>query len=276
MKLVDSFSSKQLLAVLIALSALPFLAVELFKSQLYTVVTIAPYLVFHNVVEFFSVIVSVSIFGLGWYAFSQNRDQHSLFLSVSFLAIGLMDFMHTLGYAGMPALITPNVSNKATQFWVAVRFFSASAFLSSAFITSTTPSRRLSKAALMTAALVISAVVFVSIIFFPDYVPTAFIQGVGLTPFKRNAEYVIISLLVLAVIMYWRRLSRTGDRLITYYLAAFVLCIFSESAFTLYNSAFDTYNMLGHIYKDSGIHADLQGDFCRFRRETVRRTARFK
>ncbi|NTW98843.1 MAG: PAS domain-containing protein [Geobacteraceae bacterium] len=261
MKLVDNFSSKQLIAVILASSTFPFLAVELFKSQLYTVVEISPYLVFHNVAEFFSVIVSFSIFGLGWYAYDQNRDQHSLFLSVAFFAIGLMDFMHTLSYAGMPPLITPNTPNKATQFWIAVRFFSASAFLSSVFVPSSTPSRRMSKAVLMTAALFISAIVFVSIIYFPEDIPTAFIQGVGLTQFKIISEYVIISLLILAAVMYWRRLSQTGERLTMYYLAAFVLCIFSELAFTLYNSAFDTYNMLGHMYKTAAFLLIYKGIF---------------
>ena len=60
-------------------------------------------------------------------------------LAAAFLAIGLMDFMHTLGYSGMPAFITPNSANKSTQYWIAVRLFSASAFLASADLGSGTP-----------------------------------------------------------------------------------------------------------------------------------------
>jgi PAS domain S-box-containing protein len=249
MKLFERISPQQLLVGITFASAVPFLAVELFKPELYTVMGISSYLVFHNVAEFFSVMVSFSIFGLGWYAYDQNRDRHSLFLSVAFLAIGLMDFMHTLGYAGMPPLITPNVPNKATQFWIGVRFFSAVVFIVSAFVTPDTRSRWLSKTSLLAAALAFSSAVFVAVIIFPEYVPVAFAEGVGLTPFKKNSEYVIILLFAVATVMYWRRLLRTGDRLIYYYLSAFVLCIFSELAFTLYKSAFDTYNMLGHLYK---------------------------
>ncbi len=228
MKKLEQIPAIPLLVSTVFLSAIPFLLVELFKSSLYTVMVISPYLVFHNVTEFFSVMVSFSIFGLGWYAYDQNNDQHSLFLSVSFLAIGLMDFMHTLGYAGMPALITPHLPNKATQFWIAVRFFSASVFLISAFISLDSKRRWISKTPLMTCALVVSSVVFIAIIYFPDYVPVAFVQGIGLTPFKVNSEYVIIFLLVLATIMYWQRLSRTGERVIQYYLVAFVICIYNS------------------------------------------------
>ena len=249
MKHFEQISPKQLLALITAISAIPFLAVKLFTSQLYSVVDISEYLVFHNVTEFFSVMVSFSIFGLGWYAYDQNRDRHSLFLSVAFLAIGLMDFMHTLGYAGMPPLVTPNTPNKSTQFWIAVRFFSATAFLTSAFVSSHSANRWLAKRFLMTTALAISSTIFIAVTFFPDLVPATYIAGSGLTPFKRVTEFIIIGLLVLATIAYWHRLSRSGDRLIYYYLSAFVLCIFSELVFAAYKSVFDTYNVLGHLYK---------------------------
>lgn len=249
MNKIENIAPLKLLASITAASLLPFVAVALFKAELYMVVDIASYLVFHNVVELFSVMVSLSIFALGWNAYDLNRDRHALFLSVAFLAIGLIDFMHILGYHGMPQFITPNVTNKATQFWIAARFLSAIVFLGSVFVSVESTGRWLSKSFLMASAVTLSALVFIGIIYFPDSLPAAFIDGVGLTPFKIVSEYVIIFLLVLTAAIYWRRLSLGGDRLMQYYLAAFILCIFSELAFTLYKSAFDSYNMLGHIYK---------------------------
>lgn len=249
MKQAKDLAPEKLLVSMMLLSAATFLVVGLFKSQLYQVMDISSYLVFHNVVEFFSVMVSLSIFGLGWYAFDQNRDNHSLFLSVAFLAIGLMDFMHTLGYSGMPALLTPNTPNKATLFWVIVRMFSAVAFLASAFIYSDVAYRWLTKTVLGMLALAVSSLVFVVVVFAPEQLPQTYIEGVGLTPFKKASEYLIIGLLVLASLAYWNRLKAKNDPLLMYYLTAFVLCIFSEMAFTLYKSAFDTYNLLGHLYK---------------------------
>lgn len=249
MKKPELTSPLSLLVATIAMAAVPYLAVELCDVYFYTIIAISSYLVFHNIAEFFSVMVSFSIFGLGWYAYDQNKDRHSLFLSVAFLGIGLIDFMHTLGYAGMPAFVTPNVTNKATLFWVAVRLYSSVAFLLSAFVVTKSTSRLLTKPLLLTVVLALSGTVFTAVTFFPDVLPAAYIQGVGLTPFKKNTEYVIVLLMAIALAMYWRRLLRSGDQLIRYYLVAFVLCIFSELSFTLYKSAFDTYNMLGHIYK---------------------------
>lgn len=261
MKGLDQIHHTRLLMITAALSAVPFLLVELFKSSFYIVMGVPHYLIFHNVAEFFSIVVSFSIFGLGWYAYDQNNNQHSLFLSAAFLVTGLIDFMHTLGFTGMPALITPNQPNKASQFWVIVRFFDASAYLASAFILSSGTKRWLSKRFLMPFALAIPSAVFITVIFFPDYIPATFIPGVGLTQFKKYSEYVIISILVLAIFAYIKRLSKSGERAINYYLIAFTICIFSELSFTLYSSFYDTFNMIGHIYKIAAFMFIYKGIF---------------
>ncbi|MBK5275166.1 MAG: PAS domain S-box protein [Desulfuromonadales bacterium] len=254
-------TSRVILAGIFIAAIAPFLAVELFHVWLYKVMDITKYLVFHNIVELFSVIVSMSIFGVGWFTYDQSKDRHILFLSTAFLAIGLMDFMHALSYAGMPAFVTPNLPDKATQFWIAARIFSASAFLASALIYPGTSLGWLSKRYLVTAALAITLTVFTGIIFFPSYIPAAFIEGVGLTPFKKTCEYLIICLLLLSVAAYWRRMSKSGDRLILWFLSAFIISIFSELAFTVYKSVFDTFNMLSHVYKIVAFYLIYRGIF---------------
>ncbi len=242
-------SPRVIITWVFVLSVLPFLAVELFRAQFYHVMDISSYLVFHNIAEFFSVMVSLSIFGVGWYTYEQSKDSHALFLSAAFLAIGIMDFMHALGYAGMPAFITPNSANKSTQFWIAARSFAAVAFLVSAYIHPDTRRNWLSKPVLLASGLAASGLVFIAVTFFPSDLPATFIEGVGLTPFKEISEYLIIGLLIFAALAYWRRFSSEGDRQLLYYIAAFIICIFSELAFAGYESVFDTFNVLGHIYK---------------------------
>ena len=254
-------SPRTILAGTILLSALPLLIVEMFPSWLKLVMDPASYLVFHNIVEFFSIMVSLSMFGLGWYTYDQSKNRHALFLSTAFLAIGIMDFMHTMSMPAMPAFITPNLPNKSVQFWIAVRLLQAVAFLISAFVYPEKPSRWLSKGILMTSVLLLCLVVFTGIIFFPTDMPAAFVVGVGLTPFKKFSEYLIILLLCVATAAYWKRMARTGYRLLLYYLAAFVISIFSEIPFALYTRMFDTYNVLGHIYKVAAFSLIYYGIF---------------
>ncbi|MDD5167277.1 MAG: MASE3 domain-containing protein, partial [Syntrophales bacterium] len=243
------FSPRMILGAVFVLSAVPLLLVKIFPSQLQHVINPASYVAFHNIVEYFSIMVSLSIFGVGWFTYGQTRDRHALFISAAFLTIGLLDFLHSLSNAAMPAFITPNSSNKSIQFWIAARLFTASAFWGSAYIFPESRGWWLSRSTLMAGSLGITGIVFVGVIFFPYYTPVMFIPGQGLTPFKVVSEYVIIFLFVLASLAYLRRMTGTRDRLLLYYISSFIISIFGEMTFSTYVSVFDTYNVLGHIYK---------------------------
>jgi PAS domain S-box-containing protein len=135
-----------------------------------------------------------------------------------------------------------------------VRLFSALAFLLSAYIykdkdNKWLPKAALSKTALLIIALGVPALVLIGITFYPSHVPDAFINGVGLTPLKIYSEYLIVCLLFLASAAYWKRMKRSGDGLLMYYVAAFIISGFSELVFTAYKIDFDIHNVLGHIYK---------------------------
>ncbi len=68
--------------------------------------------------------------------------------------------------------------------------------------------------------------------------------------------------MTLATAVYWRRMSRTGNRMLLYYLSAFILCIFSELVFAVYKSVFDTFNVLGHLYKVTAFYLIYKGTFA--------------
>lgn len=245
------FSPRVIIAGVFIIALLPFLTIEVFRPQLYGVMGPAAYLVYHNLVEMLSVVACLSIFGVGWFTFEQSNDRHALFLSGSFLAIGITDFMHMLSYTGMPAFVTPNSPNKSMQIWIAVRFFTASAFLVSAYINAARSWRWLTKPFLLTIALVFPLLVFTGVTFLPSSLPLTFINGEGLTQFKKNAEYVIAAVLILAAWAYWKRMIRSGDRTLILLIAAFVLSVFKELVFAIYQSEYDSFNVLGHVYKSA-------------------------
>lgn len=238
-----------LLVTVVILSAFPFIIIGLMPSLLQQTLDTNSYLSFHIIVEIFSIIVSFSIFGVGYYTYNQSQNKYALFLSCAFLAIGLIDLFHVLSFPNMPNFITINDSNKSILFWIAARLISAVALIISAFIYANSKNHWLSKKYLMPATLLISALVFIVVIYFPLYLPSMIIVGSGLTPLKIFSEYIIIGLFAVAFLLYWKRFKKTGNIYIILILAAIILCIFSELSFTLYLSAFDTYNMLGHIYK---------------------------
>jgi len=227
----------------------PFLMVHLLPSQLDRVMEKSTYLVFHNIAEFFSIMVSLCVFSVGWHTYDQSRDQRSLLLGGAFLVVGLFDFMHTMSNVAMPPFVTPNSTNKSTQFWIAARLADATAFLASALITPQRRIRAVSTTSVIVSALLVAGATFTAITFFPEYLPATAVPDLGLTPLKRYLEFVVIALLCVSWEVYRRRLARTGDRNLLYFLTALTICIFSESAFASYQTGFDTFNVLGHLYK---------------------------
>ena len=80
------------------------------------------------------------------------------------------------------------------------------------------------------------------------YLPPMYDPGAGeQTLLKIALEYLIIIMLALPVLKLWRKSPM--DRQDYYFCMALITGIFSELAFTLYNNAYDTYNLLGHILK---------------------------
>ncbi|PJZ83037.1 histidine kinase [Leptospira harrisiae] len=228
---------------------LPLVLVGTFPEYFYREFEIGYFLVFHNVTEIFSVIVSFSIFGLGYYSFSQSRNSHTLFLGVGFLAVGLIDFMHTLGYKGMPDFVTPNSGNKSSQFWIFSRFITSLVLFSAIYIQPNTKYKFVKERFLLLFTFLVVGVIFLLVIFLNEWIPDTYVQGKGLTPFKKNAEFVIIAILFFALLLYRKASFYTSRRQIQYYLSAFVVCIFSEMVFAVYTSVYDVYNVIGHLYK---------------------------
>ncbi|GBF38855.1 MASE3 domain-containing protein [Leptospira johnsonii] len=245
-----SYSNRHWLNVVIVLflASLPILVIQVFHSSVYFESEIPPYLVFHNIAESFSIIVSMSIFGVGWFTYAQSKDSHTLFLGTACLGIALMDMMHMLGYTGMPDLLTPNSPNKSTQFWIIVRLFAAISFLVSAFVPNENGLFTRKRWILIVPGLV-SIFTFIGVTYYPDLLPVTFSPEIGLTHFKRVSEFVIIFILVLALIAYRFRIPRFGWSHTKYYIYAFIFSIFSELVFAVYTTVFDIYNILGHIYK---------------------------
>ncbi|HAD03800.1 MAG TPA: hypothetical protein DCF93_03835, partial [Desulfuromonas sp.] len=240
---------------------LPLLLMLCFPAQLDRVIDKSSYLVFHNIAEFFSIMVSLSVFGIGWFAYDQSKNRHALFLSAAFLAVGLLDLMHTMSNVAMPAFITPNSTNKSTQFWIAARLCAASACVLSAYLYPAGNSRWLSKKVLLGAALLVTGLVFTGVVFCPEHLPATALPGVGLTPLKRYLEFIVILLLAAATVAYWRRMQLSGDRSLIYYPAAFIIGIFGEGAFAFYSTGFDSYNVLGHLYKVAAFYLIYRGVF---------------
>ena len=226
-----------------------FLTLALFHNELYFTVSEPTYLILHILMEMASILVSFAVFIVNWEASKQNRNAQSLFVASGFLAVAMVDVMHTLSYNGMPAFVTPNDVGKAIYYWLFARYWAVLALLAAAFVQPESSGWYVSRYFLAAVNLLAPAVAFVAVTMFPSSLPLMYVEGAGLTPLKVGLEYGIIVLDIVAAVLTVRRYRMNGDGALMVLAAALIVTAFSEVAFTIYSSPYDVYNLLGHGFK---------------------------
>ena len=76
------------------------------------------YLLFHTLIETFSIIVAGRIFMIAWNARRHLDNDYFLFIGIAYFFMSVLDLLHMLAYHGMGVFATTG-SNLATQSWVA-------------------------------------------------------------------------------------------------------------------------------------------------------------
>jgi PAS domain S-box-containing protein len=215
---------------------------------LYTI-SLENYLFFHTLVELFSIVIAFTIFTLTWNARRLIKNGYLLFLGISFLFVGSFDLVHTLAYKGMgiiPGAMDgdPNSANLATQLWLAARYFQSLSLIAASFFSV----RRFLPRYVFGIYTVLTTLLLMSIFTWRVF-PAAFIDGVGLTPFKRYSEYIIIVLFGIGLWLVMGERQRMEPGVLTLLVISIVFNIAAELAFTEYIAVYDIVNMLGHFFK---------------------------
>ncbi|MEJ2295898.1 MAG: MASE3 domain-containing protein, partial [Candidatus Lokiarchaeota archaeon] len=97
---------------------LGFILILLFIIRLFQ------YLLFHTIAELFAIIISISIFIIGWNSRAYMKTSFFLIIGTAFLFIGILDLIHTLAYSGMN-IFTGYDTNLATSLWIVARYWQA-------------------------------------------------------------------------------------------------------------------------------------------------------
>ncbi|MFN2267234.1 MAG: MASE3 domain-containing protein, partial [Desulfonatronovibrio sp.] len=208
------------------------------------VVSLYNYLLFHTLVEMFSIAVAWSVFMLVWNARDFLKNDALLNLGVAFLFIGFLDLLHTLAFKGMGVFAEHWGANLPTQLWIAGRYMEAAALFTFVLLLGRRTRPALSLAGWGGGAALLLLAIFVWRIF-----PDCFVQGVGLTPFKIGSEYLICLILLAAMALLRQRRKLIDSRVYRLMLASMLVTIFAELSFTLYMDVYGIFNQIGHYFK---------------------------
>jgi len=201
------------------------------------------YLLFHSLAEFFSIVIGCGIFMVAWNGQRFLNNDYLLFLGTAYLFVAGIDFLHTLSYAGMG--VFPNYdTNLPTQLWIAARYLEAFSLVFAFFFLR----RKLRPVLLMTAYTLLCTFLLLSL-FFWDIFPTCFLEGQGLTAFKKGSEYLISLIMTVAIWLLFRNRGQFDSQVFRLMIVSMLMSISAELAFTFYIHAYGFSNLIGHYFK---------------------------
>ena len=202
------------------------------------------YLLFHSLVEVFSIVVACGIFIIGWNSRQYIKSNYLIFISIAYLFIGFLDLLHTLAYKGMG--IFTDYDFYANQLWIATRYMESLALLTAFYYVD--EKRKLNAKALFATFTIVTSLIVLSIFVWKIF-PECFVNNQGLTMFKKVSEYVICCILLVVLGNLYRKKSLFDSVVYRYMNISIVCTIVSELAFTFYISNYGFSNLMGHYFK---------------------------
>jgi len=157
--------------------------------------------------------------------------------------VGAIDVVHTLAYKGM-GVFQGYDANLPTQLWIVARYVESLSLLIAPFFFN----RKLRVGAVFFAYTVAIALLFGTIFYGPIF-PDCFVEGKGLTLFKKISEYIISLILLGSMALLIRKRSEFDRRVLTWVIWSIIATIISELAFTFYIGVYGLSNLVGHIFK---------------------------
>jgi len=202
------------------------------------------YLLFHSLAEIFSIVIAFSIFVLAWNCRNIIDNNYLIFLGIAYLFVGFIDIIHTLAYAGM-GVFRGFGANLPTQLWIIGRYLESISLLLACFILN---KKKIKFNLVLLGYIITVSLLFLSIFYWKIF-PSCFVEGSGLTPFKKISEYIISLILAASLFFLLKRKEKFDRKILQWLVISILLTIVSELAFTFYISVYGLSNLIGHIFK---------------------------
>ncbi|MBP0004740.1 MAG: response regulator [Cyanobacteria bacterium SBC] len=202
------------------------------------------YILFHSLAELFSIVIAYSIFIVAWNTKTFHKNSYFLLIGIAYLFIGVIDTFHVFSYKGMGVFSRENLSDLSTQLWISARYLESISLFLALFLYD----KKVNSRSIFFRYIVVVTLILTSIFYWKAF-PSCFVEGSGLTPFKKISEYIISSILLATTLLLWRKRRRFDRMIFQLLLLSLVATILSELAFTFYVSVYGLSNFIGHLFK---------------------------
>lgn len=214
------------------------------------------YVALHLLIEILIITASFSIAIQAWLIVPYVLSNRRLFIGALFLALGLLEILHTISYLGMPFFIKNSSTYSATWFYMIGRLTLPVGLLFIYIVNfkKVFPARRW----VIYGFSFLYAVIWGIIIYNSSHImPQLVIDGVGPTTLKKNLQYLAILLQVGLVIYLWKSKKSSGIEKAMMMMGSIYL-IFADLMFTSYSSVYDIRNFIGHLLSILSYHYFLK------------------
>ncbi len=208
------------------------------------------YLALHITVEALVCTAAFATFAVQWYAASiRPHDARAQLIGAGFLAVALLELVHFLAFPGMPGLLwIESSTERGIVYWLAARYCAIGTLVAALRVGPDHEARVLRRTPLLVCALGVVAAVLVADRLWISRQPIFFVEGQGLTLLKKVLEAGLAGAALAGVVLYHRDHQRQGDVNSRDLAVALGLTVLSELCFMAYARAYDSFNLLGHLY----------------------------
>jgi len=209
----------------------------LFLTSLYS------YILFHSLAEILRVAVAVAIFMLVWNVRQSLDNNYLKFVSVAYVFICSLDIVHTFSHKEMGIFLSSE-TNLTIQIWTGARFLECGSLLLASFFLG----RKL-KLSFVFAGYSLISLLLLGSIFYWRVFPTCFVEGVGLTPFKKMSSRLIALVFVASIAGLLKKRDEFDPAVLRLLVTSIAFTIFSELCLSFHVDVYGVPFLLGHLFK---------------------------
>ncbi|MFZ3043680.1 MAG: MASE3 domain-containing protein [Minisyncoccia bacterium] len=200
------------------------------------------HLLSHELAELFSVVIALLVFTIIWNARKYLNNNYLIFLGISLLPVAAIDLLHSFFYGIASA--TGSDATVPTQLWLVARYLQAGSLIAAPFFIN----KRLREDSILFGYAAITLFVLISI-FYWHLFPTAYVNNLGPTVFKKANEIIICVMFFISLALLVRNraiFEKDAYRLLFSFIAVTMV---SELFFALYANTSDFFDLAGYLLK---------------------------
>lgn len=202
----------------IKITDLPFLIIISSLALYFT--SIHSFILFHTITELFTIIIAFGIFAIAWSSRRFIDNNFLLIIGISYFFIGGIDLIHTLSYKGIEVFAGYG-TNLPTQLWIIDRYLEAISFVVALLFLREKSTDQdnirnakltMKKADRIFLVYLVFFVLIIISVFYLNIFPVAYVDGSGITEFKKISEYVISFIFLVSIILLFKKKGAFGSQ----------------------------------------------------------------